>query len=30
LLMKNGQLEAAVLHRHPHMHEHVHIHTDHA
>jgi cobalt/nickel transport system ATP-binding protein len=30
LLMKNGQLEPAVLHRHPHMHEHVHIHTDHA
>jgi cobalt/nickel transport system ATP-binding protein len=30
LLMKNGQLEAATLHRHPHMHEHVHIHTDHA
>lgn len=30
LLMKNAQLEHAVLHRHPHMHEHVHIHTDHA
>ncbi len=29
LLMKDGRLEHAVLHRHPHMHEHVHIHADH-
>jgi cobalt/nickel transport system ATP-binding protein len=28
LLLRDGRLESAVLHRHPHLHEHLHIHSD--
>ncbi|MCC2096690.1 MAG: ABC transporter ATP-binding protein, partial [Hyphomicrobiales bacterium] len=28
LLLRDGKLEDAILHRHPHLHEHLHIHSD--